>query len=176
MKQECCWGSGDAGPQVTLFRRLKPQFLAAVGYGALGGKSTICFPPKTLQDLRFPPASGCGAGQAAGSCRGGGCYSGAAEGVWSAWGTLCSRWASWLRASHLAKSQTSSPVGGRHESDQEEKYPMCQAPLHFLVSKENYRLRNKCIKLHPKFPEDKLLFSLSKTSQDRGLPKIQGSA
>lgn len=60
--------------------------------------------------LRSPPASGCGARQAADSCKGGGYYSEAAGGVGSAWDTLCSRWASWLRASHLAKSQISYPV------------------------------------------------------------------
>lgn len=42
----------------------------------------------------------------------------------------------------------------RERTSQEDKSLMCQGLLSFLVSKENCRLRNRCLRLHPKFPEE----------------------
>lgn len=42
----------------------------------------------------------------------------------------------------------------RERTSQEDKSLTCQGPFSFLVRKENYRLRNRCLRLHPKFPEE----------------------
>lgn len=111
---------GEANRNVALNLRSNPCLLffrALDSKGPHVAKAPLAALPKTPPYLHFPPASGCGATQAADSCRDGGCCSGAVAGVGSAWGIPCSRWASWLRGGHLARSQISYPVERKHTLD-----------------------------------------------------------